>query len=533
MPQIKVVDIFAGGGGLGEGFASFKTADGGFSLALSVEKDPVACRTLEVRAFYRSFNGRQVPEGYYHFLRGKESYSELEDKYPENATTARREVFQSELGAKGLFQDELDDRILTTVNLKNDWILVGGPPCQAYSTAGRALRRQLGTSDREGYEKHFLYREYLRLLAYHQPAVFVLENVKGVLSSNVRGEGIFKQIILDLGRPVDALEDPPPAQSFGYSIYSLVTESAQQDLFGQRPGLSSADFVIESEKYGVPQARHRVVLLGIRQDLRVEPGLLERAPQKITVSDVIDDLPRLRGGISGGDVTDDEWVRTIRDLVSRRLPHGADRNFRKDHRDVIDRMRTTVKKLSKLTRGGVFIESELKNRVKYRTDWYHDRRIRGVCDHETRTHMPEDLLRYLYAACFARHHKTSPKLGDYPEVLHPAHRNVKRALGNGMFNDRFRVQVRDAPATTVMSHISKDGHYYIHYDPGQFRSMTVREAARLQTFPDNYYFAGTRTQQYIQIGNAVPPLLATQIAEIVYDVIERSRLVGHDRYANA
>jgi DNA (cytosine-5)-methyltransferase 1 len=149
-----------------------------------------------------------------------------------------------------------------------------------------------------------------------------------------------------------------------------------------------------------------------------------------------------------------------------------------------------------------------------------DRRLGGVCNHETRGHIAEDLRRYFYAAVFAAvsNPPRSPLLQDFPGSLLPDHKNVGEALKTTKFNDRFRVQLADRPSTTVVSHISKDGHYYIHYDPSQCRSLTVREAARLQTFPDNYFFEGPRTEQYHQVGNAVPPLLARQIAEIVADL---------------
>lgn len=127
--------------------------------------------------------------------------------------------------------------------------------------------------------------------------------------------------------------------------------------------------------------------------------------------------------------------------------------------------------------------------------------------------MQEDLRRYVYAAAFAETYDHSPKGHEQFSLqgLKPNHENWE----SGKFSDRFRVQIASGPATTVTSHIAKDGHYFIHYDPKQCRSLTVREAARLQTFPDDYFFQGNRTQQYHQVGNAVPPLLAKKIAETI------------------
>lgn len=148
-----------------------------------------------------------------------------------------------------------------------------------------------------------------------------------------------------------------------------------------------------------------------------------------------------------------------------------------------------------------------------------------MCQHEARSHMASDLARYLFSACFAHAWKYSPRLDAFPPRLLPNHINVQAGRGTGAipFNDRFRVQCRNEPATTIVAHIAKDGHYYIHYDPSQCRSLTVREAARLQTFPDNYFFAGNRTEQYTQVGNAVPPLLAYKLAQVVRGLLNQRK----------
>ena len=136
--------------------------------------------------------------------------------------------------------------------------------------------------------------------------------------------------------------------------------------------------------------------------------------------------------------------------------------------------------------------------------------------------MSSDLQRYLFCACFAnvnwRRTIPSPSKKDFPEELAPNHKSWE----TGKFADRFRVQFKHKPSSTITSHINRDGHYFIHYDPTQCRSLSVREAARLQTFPDNYFFEGNQTQQFVQVGNAVPPYLARKIALIVFNIIDEN-----------
>jgi DNA (cytosine-5)-methyltransferase 1 len=275
----------------------------------------------------------------------------------------------------------------------------------------------------------------------------------------------------------------------------------------------SDDFIIRSENFGVPQARHRLIILGIRSDIRAQPDLLD-PQEKISVRDAIGDLPRVRSGLSKSKDSEEAWRRAIGEIKDADWLNSdsLSREMRSAIREAISAIPPD------LERGDRFLEGSFKPGFNER--WFADRKLRGVCNHETRGHIAGDLHRYLFASVFAKLNGRSPNLEDFPAKLLPAHKNVGEALKGSKFNDRFRVQVADRPSTTVVSHISKDGHYYIHYDPTQCRSLTVREAARLQTFPDNYFFEGNRTQQYQQVGNAVPPLLARQIAEIVARILK-------------
>ena len=252
-------------------------------------------------------------------------------------------------------------------------------------------------------------------------------------------------------------------------------------------------------------------ILGIRSDLKVEPEILEKQTAP-TVEDVIGSLPRVRSGISGGPDTQERWEKLIRKIV-------ADQWF-KNSAAADEDFDSVVKKL--FNDSVIFPTSRISGFYKKPVtmlDWFFDERLPVLTGHESRSHMESDIGRYLFAATFAYARGVSPKLSDFPRAILPHHKNVEEGRTGKMFSDRFRVQLRNRFSTTVTSHISKDGHYFIHYDPVQCRSLTVREAARLQTFPDNYHFEGPRTAQYHQVGNAVPPYLAAKIARVVEKIL--------------
>lgn len=502
--SIPIIDVFAGPGGLGEGFSSLGRIAGDpiFKIGLSVEKDPYAHRTLELRGFFRQFKPADVPEDYYSFLRGEITREELFLRYPDQSSRAKNEAWCAELGTGKAFDDELDRRIMKVIGTNNRWVLIGGPPCQAYSVIGRARE------NKENDARNYLYIEYLRIIAKHKPAVFVMENVKGILSSNVQGQQIFKQILSDLKEPIYG-----GLSGCKYRIFSLVKKI--DDNQADTSVLQPEDFIVECEKFGIPQARHRVILLGVREDISYcQPAIL-KPQQTVPLDAVIKGLPRLRSGFSKESDGPALWRQQLRESVNESWIESVSNEIDPELAEYLMRMLSNLK-CPLEDRGKEFLEctTSVNDDLKW---WYEDKRLKGVCNHTSRSHMRKDIYRYAYAAYFADLFGVSPKLHEFPSALLPDHKNAR----SGHFNDRFRVQLYGRPSTTITCHISKDGHYYIHPDPSQCRSLTVREAARLQTFPDNYLFCGNRTQQYVQVGNAVPPLLAYQVAEVVHDLLRR------------
>jgi len=496
---VKIVDLFAGPGGLGEGFSSVGPKDAPtFKIMVSVEKEASAHKTLTLRAFTREFNCRILPKEYYQYIRGEITKEHLIKVYPKQWAAANEETLGKPV-ALGVDNALIHEKISQALgHNKEPWVLIGGPPCQAYSLVGRA-----SNSGREGYVaeqdgRHFLYKEYLEIIKKFEPSVFVMENVKGILSSSPAGKPIFDQILTDLKNPGQG--------ALKYNIFSMSNSPRSTNLWG--PVFKGSDFVIKSEEHGIPQARHRVILLGIRSDIAVETlqPLLEKVP-KVSLGQIISNMPKLRSGLSKIDDTSSNW----KDITAAAIIYaGATLNI--DISKILGHPLPT-------SRGKPFAISTqtLSKRMpaKLRA-WLADEQLGGIIQHETRSHMESDIHRYSYVSLFSYLHGRSPLLSEFPNDLLPDHKNVH----SGKFVDRFKSQARHLPSKTITSHIAKDSHAFIHFDPAQSRGLTVREAARIQTFPENYFFEGNRTQQYVQVGNAVPPFLASRIAEIVATIID-------------
>ena len=538
MNKIPIIDLFAGPGGLGEGFSSVvdENRERIFEIKLSIEKDEHAHKTLRLRSFYHQFQKEEVPELYYQYIKENNKkkqeiiLSSLMNTYNKQWEQAELQAWHFELpypeeidkygNKKGGYtesqiierNEEIDRRITSALSNNREFLLIGGPPCQAFSLVGRARNKGISIDD----HRVHLYKEYLRIIAKHHPSVFVMENVKGLLSAKVDNIMMFDMIKEDLKCPSKVY---PKYNAPNYRVFSFVEEPDEYDSKGFPIYKNDTDYLIRAEKYGVPQRRHRVILLGIREDIpitRISPLIQTQNETKLI--QVIGSLPKIRSGIAREIVG-----KNVKDKNSYQSIKNTNINWNSAILEFVNRLDSTlVKQFDGLIdsdyQGANFLSYNLKedDNPLY-NNWYKDEYLKGILNHESRTHLKGDLGRYLFSSLYLKAKGEFPRLNDYPKWLLPKHQNASKG---DKFADRFRTQKPDQAATTVTSHISKDGHYFIHYDPSQCRSLTVREAARIQTFPDNYYFCGTRTHQYHQVGNAVPPYLAMQLAEIVKEIFK-------------
>jgi DNA (cytosine-5)-methyltransferase 1 len=418
--KLTFIDLFAGAGGLSEGFIQ-----AGFEPIAHVEMDKAACNTLLTRMAYHHLKGSNQYELYIDYLKGKISRESLYGFLPEEI---RNTIINLPIGDETNCQ--IHQRISQVLGEKPVDLIIGGPPCQAYSVAGRARSK----NKMEGDPRNYLFIQYASYLEKYQPRMFVFENVLGLKSAN-KGEYL----------------------------------KSMEELFSSK-GYMMRLFTLEANKFGVLQNRKRVIILGWKINLKIElPDLEDMCFEgNYLVRDLLSDLPPLKAG------------------------EGADKfqTYRTSSTDYLEK-------------------TGIRNGINILTQ------------HIARPHREVDKKIYKEAINLWEEKKQRLNYNDLPQDLQ-SHSNKTSFL------DRFKVVAADLPySQTVVAHIAKDGHYYIHPDLDQNRSLTVREAARLQSFPDDYYFEGERegairTAALKQIGNAVPPLMAKKIAEKIREMLWRN-----------
>ena len=388
------IDLFSGCGGLSEGFYRM-----GFTALAHVEINHWACETLRKRMAYYG-------------------YKNIKNEVIEKDITSEDILFDIDKAVAGRSVD----------------VVVGGPPCQAYSTAGRVRDSKGMASD----PRNFLFESYVRILEHYRPKFFVFENVTGLLSAKVNGKPILPSIMKALGTAYKVISDP-------------------------------AILVHNTADYGVPQIRKRVIIMGVRKDIdnkdvidlyndvlkthwnpETESESRKGLKKFISVKEAIGDLPPVEPG---------------EDASTDTYNYPCDNAF-----------------LKRIGRAG----------------------IHPLMDHIARKHNALDRERF---AVMIRNRWTFGQLRkEMPQYEHEHAR---------VFDNSYVVQWWDLPSKTILAHIHKDGFQFIHPDGGQTRSFTVREAARIQSFPDDFEFAGSRGEKYKQIGNAVPPLFAEALAKSI------------------
>ena len=423
--HFRFLDLFAGAGGLSEGFIQ-----AGYTPVAHVEMDKAACYTLRTRAVFHELN--KTEEGqrtYKNYLLGKFTREQLYNSVPRTVTDA---VIEKAIGADTI--DEIFKRVDKLLNENEIDLIIGGPPCQAYSLVGRSRVGEEIKSD----DRNYLFRYYVKFLEHYKPKFFVFENVTGLYTARDKeGNSFYFQV-------VNALEEA------GYQL---------------------SEHVCRTEEYGLPQKRRRVIIIGTRKDLIPPPPFTPNHQICPKISELLHDLKFIQAG--------EGIIRANGRAQGKKTDSWLFNN------NVADKIYpVTFHQARPVNNHDKFIYREAVRLWK------------------------EGGIRFNYASHLSESMQT--------------HKN------RNAFTDRFKVVDGEATASqTVVAHISKDGHYYIHFDENQNRSLSPREAARLQTFPDNYFFeSGTtkdgRAAAFRQIGNAVPVMLARKIAEHLLPYIKDS-----------
>jgi DNA (cytosine-5)-methyltransferase 1 len=399
------IDLFAGAGGLSEGFINE-----GFKPIAHVEMNKNASDTLKTRTAFHYLNKKNNLSQYFKYLKNEISREELWNSIPQHLLLS---IINVEINSKTI--DNIFNHIDVLLDGKKADILVGGPPCQAYSLVGRSRDPKRMKGDKRNY----LFKYYAEFLRKYKPKYFVFENVLGLLSA-------------------------------GYSQYL----QTMQNLFSEI-GYYTDYEILNAAEYGVLQNRKRVIIIGRKGKAKFDFPVIEKLNNSWEIKkDLLYDLPFLEAGQSN-------------EIANYQKPIN---NY--------------------------FNATSIRNGVNFTTQ------------HISRPHNDRDLEIYSIAINKWLNERARLKYNELPKRLLT---HIKKDI----FLDRFKVIDPTGYSHTVMAHISKDGHYYIYPDINQVRSISVREAARIQSFPDNYYFEGGRTAAFNQIGNAVPPLMAQAIAKAI------------------
>jgi DNA (cytosine-5)-methyltransferase 1 len=411
---MNYLDLFAGAGGLSEGFLQK-----GYECISHIEMMPCACETLKTREAFYYLKGQGKLDLYNKYINGSITRETFLSEIPD---TILEKVVCCAMTTDNL--DKLFSNIDSKLGNKTIDVILGGPPCQAYSLIGRSR------VDMSKDPRNVLYLIYIRFLQQYKPKAFVFENVKGICSA---GKGSYFNDLIS------------KCKESGYKV--------KVDL-------------LKAEDYGVLQHRRREIIIGIRDDIPLTdgkfpfPDIVGEEFQKYTIKDLFSDLPALQ-------------------------PGETNNNYQGNPSEY-------------LTKTG--IRSKDDNVLTWNT-------TRMINDHD------RDIYRFVIK--FNLENGKNPKYTEIPVELQ-SHKNKVAFL------DRFKmIPINAHTSQTMVAHISKDGHYFIFPDEKQARSISVREAARIQSFPDDFYFEGSRTSAFTQIGNAVPPLLAKALATSLSDFLQK------------